>query len=258
MTTLLNYQRGGSGATVILIHGLFGAMDNLNILAKHLQQKFDVIQVDVRNHGDSFHHSSMDYEDLAMDIFNLLDHLNVERCHVVGHSMGGKIAMQCALTQPNRIHSLIVADIAPVQYPPHHKQILSGLKAIDPQTINQRKDADNLLAEYEPALGVRQFLLKNLVKSEQGYQWRANIDNIANAYHQITKPVKNDAQYTGPVLFIKGGNSDYITNENRAAIGKRFPHAKARVITNAGHWLHAEKPQEFNRIVEQFIEKNEV
>ncbi|TLU67479.1 alpha/beta fold hydrolase [Thalassotalea litorea] len=258
MTTLLNYQRGGAGATVILIHGLFGAMDNLNHLAKALQEKCDVIQVDVRNHGDSFHHHSMEYDDLANDVFHLMDHLNIEQCHFVGHSMGGKIAMQCALTQPNRCKSLVVADIAPVAYPPHHNQIIAGLKAINVESIRQRRDADKILAEYEPTLGVRQFLLKNLVKSEHGYQWRASIDNIADSYLHITKPVRQDCQYSGPVLFIKGENSDYIVNEYRAAIGKLFPNAKARVIKDTGHWLHAEKPLEFNRVVEHFIEKNDV
>ncbi|QDP01085.1 alpha/beta fold hydrolase [Thalassotalea sp. PS06] len=256
MTALLNYQRNGNGPTIILIHGLFGAMDNLNVLAKSLIENFDVIQVDVRNHGDSFHHVSMDYADLANDVLTLLDHLQIAKCHLFGHSMGGKIAMQCALTAPNRCKSLIVADIAPVDYPPHHNDIIRGLKAINPEQISKRNEADKILAEFEPNLGVRQFLLKNLVKSERGYKWRASIDNIAASYYQIGKTVKQDGQYLGPVLFIKGENSDYILNEYRDAIGKLFPKAKARVIADTGHWLHAEKPQEFNRIVQQFIETN--
>ncbi|TKB45627.1 alpha/beta fold hydrolase [Thalassotalea mangrovi] len=257
MTTLLNFQRAGSGATVLLIHGLFGALENLNALAKSLQKEFDVIQVDVRNHGDSFHNSSMSYNDLANDIFYLLDHLNIKKCHFFGHSMGGKIAMQCALTDPDRCLSLIVADIAPVQYPPHHNEILAGLNAVKPEQLTQRRDADEILSRYVSTPGVRQFLLKNLVKTDSGYRWRASIDNISKSYDQISMPVRQDRKYQGPVLFIKGENSDYITSEHRPTIAKLFPTARARVITGTGHWLHAEKPQEFNRIVSQFIEKNQ-
>ncbi|WNC70687.1 alpha/beta fold hydrolase [Thalassotalea psychrophila] len=250
---LLNHVIRGEGEPLILIHGLFGSLENLNMVAKALANNFKVISVDVRNHGGSLHHKSMNYGEMSNDIFALLDHLNINTCDILGHSMGGKIAMQCALSKPERINKLIVADIAPVEYPPHHNEIIAGLLSINISDISNRQDADKQLAGYVAEPGVRQFLLKNLVKAESGFTWRANIKDIANDYKSIAQGFSLNQQFNGPTLFIKGGNSNYITSKHQTVISTLFPHAKAKIIQGAGHWLHAEKTIAFNKIVNDFL-----
>lgn len=250
---LLNHVIRGEGKPLVLIHGLFGSLENLNMVAKALADTFKVISIDVRNHGSSFHHKSMNYQELSNDIFTLLDHLQINFCDILGHSMGGKIAMQCALSQPGRINKLIVADIAPVEYPPHHNEIIAGLLSINVNDIGNRRDADKQLSNYVKEAGVRQFLLKNLVKVESGFAWRANITDIANDYNSIAQGFTLEQQFNGPTLFIKGANSNYITSDHQTVISTLFPSAKAKIIQGAGHWLHAEKTVAFNKIVHDFL-----
>jgi len=256
-TPTLHYKQYGSGQNIILIHGLFGSLENLNALAKTLSQHFCVTSVDVRNHGDSFHENAMNYIDLATDVINTLDHLLINNCIVLGHSMGGKIAIQIALMQPKRISKLIVADIAPVQYPPHHLTIINGLKSLDFAKIITRKDADKQLSHFVKEVGIRQFLLRNLTKDTQGqFTLKCNIANISNCYQQIMQEnTLNEEQlpYQGPALFIKGGNSNYIQIKHKDAINALLPNSKAKIIQGAGHWLHAEKPVAFNKLVSDFI-----
>lgn len=254
-TPLLNFAIRGEGEPVLLIHGLFGSLENLNMIARELESHYQVISVDVRNHGSSFHHESMSYSDMATDIFDLLDHLKIDKVSVLGHSMGGKIAMQCALSKAERINKLIVADIAPVLYPPHHNKIITGLLSIDLTAINNRQDADKQLAKFVEEAGVRQFLLKNLVKGEQGFYWRANINAIESDYQNIAKGQVSSSPFIGETLFIKGGNSTYILAEHRPVITQLFPNSKGRIIQGTGHWLHAEKPAAFNKIVKDFLAK---
>lgn len=255
--TILNYKQLGSGEHVVLIHGLFGNLDNLNMVAKPLSEKYCVTSIDVRNHGHSFHQNNMDYNELAQDIINVLDHLSIENCILLGHSMGGKIAIQTALTQPTRIKKLIVADIAPVDYPPHHAEIINGLKSIDLSKVTTRRDADKQLAATVDNVGIRQFLLKNLALNEDNkLSFTCCLDFISQCYSQIMKA--NDlpegaSPYGGPTLFIKGGDSDYILPKYKEAIAQLLPNSKAKVIQGVGHWLHAEKPTAFNKIVTNFI-----
>jgi len=254
---ILNHQQRGSGAHIVLIHGLFGSLENLNMVAKPLSSSFCVTSVDVRNHGDSFHSDDMEYSELAQDIINLLDHLKIETCILLGHSMGGKIAIQVALEHPERVSKLLIADIAPVSYPPHHLEIIKGLQAIDLSTVKKRKDADEQLAPFVDNTGIRQFLLRNLALNEQGeFSFKCSLDDIALCYRQIMKANKlpcNKVAFTGPTLFIKGGDSDYILPEYRDTIEKLLPQSKAKIIQGAGHWLHAEKTIAFNKIVADFI-----
>lgn len=250
---ILNYVIRGSGKPVLLIHGLFGSLENLNMVARELEKHYQVISIDVRNHGKSFQHPSMNYNDLSRDVLHLLEHLNIEQLAILGHSMGGKIAMQFALNHPSMVTKLIVADIAPVLYPPHHNQIIAGLQSIDIEHINNRQEADQQLAKYVEEPGIRQFLLKNLGKNTDGLYWRANIEFIANDYQNIAQGQQSDKPFQGDTLFIKGGNSDYINTEHRSKIAALFPNAKARIIQGTGHWLHAEKPQSFNKIVINFL-----
>ncbi len=256
---LLNFQQMGQGEDIVLIHGLFGSLENLNMVAKHLAQFYRVTSVDVRNHGDSFHYNDMAYPELAKDIVRLLDHLDIGQCHLLGHSMGGKVAIQTALAHAHRINKLIVADIAPVQYPGHHQQIISGLQAIDLSIVKKRMDADKQLREYVNELGVRQFLLRNLAMDSQGnFTFKCSLDYISQCYPQImqanTLNSDKEQAFTGETLFIKGGNSNYILPEHKPAIAKLLPKAKAKIIQGAGHWLHAEKTTAFNKIVTDFLQ----
>ncbi|MFT5635784.1 MAG: esterase [Cognaticolwellia sp.] len=253
MAKLLNYQQSGNGKDIILIHGLFGRLENLNMVAKALAKNFRVTSVDVRNHGDSFHHSVMNYPTMAQDIADVMQHLAINSAVVLGHSMGGKIAMELALTTPELVEKLIVADIAPVEYPPHHSQIITGLKSLDFSVLKQRKDADKQLAKHVDDVGVRQFLLRNLSTKNGQLSFKCSIDNIAKNYPQIMKTYQGSNSYQGPTLFIKGVNSDYILPEHRTEILRLFPQSRARVIQGAGHWLHAEKTIAFNRSVEGFL-----
>lgn len=252
-STLVNFQQQGSGEHLILIHGLFGSLENLNMVAKVLAQSYCITSLDVRNHGKSFHENNMDYNCLAQDVIKLMDHLNIEQANILGHSMGGKIAMQLALTFPERVKKLIVADIAPVKYPAHHTRIIEGLKAIDLSQVKKRSDADKQLAPYVDNIGVRQFLLRNLATENGQYYFQCSLEYIANGYDQIMQGYEGDAKFDKPTLFIKGGNSDYIQMEHKAVIDKILPSSSVKIIQNAGHWLHAEKTTAFNKIVSDFL-----
>lgn len=251
--TLLNFQQSGTGPNIILIHGLFGSLENLNMVAKHLSQNFCVTQVDVRNHGRSFHENNMEYSELAQDVIKVMDNLNIDSAHILGHSMGGKIAMQLALTHPQRVEKLIVADIAPVKYPPHHQEILKGLQAIDLSLVKNRNDADKQLATYVDNAGVRQFLLRNLTQQNGLFSFKCNLAYITQCYGQIMKAYQGSESFDQPTLFIKGSLSDYIKAEYRDSILTLFPNSKAKIIQGAGHWLHAEKTTAFNKIVSDFL-----
>jgi len=254
----LNYQQLGHGEHIVLIHGLFGSLENLNMVAKNLSKYYCVTSVDVRNHGKSFHQEGMNYKDLAQDVITLLNNLSIESCHILGHSMGGKIAMQIALSNPKIVKKLIIADIAPVKYPAHHLTIIEGLQAIDLTKIQKRKDADNQLAKYVENVGVRQFLLRNIEINEQSkFKFKCNLNNIEQGYQQIMQSNENhdNQAFIGDTLFIKGGDSDYILPEHQNIIKALFPNAKAKVIQGAGHWLHAEKTIAFNKIVLDFLAK---
>ena len=168
----------------------------------------------------------MEYSELALDVKQLLDELNIDSCYILGHSMGGKVAMQLALDSPNYVIKLIVADIAPVQYPAHHNHIIEGLKSIDLSSINSRKDADTQLAKFVEEPGVRQFLLRNLTQSKSAdrkFEFKCNLTFIDECYHQIAKGYEGDATFNKPTLFVKGSESNYITAEHRAKIGRALP-----------------------------------
>ncbi|WP_105168192.1 alpha/beta fold hydrolase [Pseudoalteromonas sp. T1lg23B] len=256
---LLNYTQTGSGPDVILMHGLFGSLDNLNIVAKALAEHFTVTNVDLRNHGLSFHDNVMDYPTMASDVIALMDHLKIDKAHLVGHSMGGKVAMQVAMQAEQRVVRLAILDIAPVAYHSRHDSIIAGLKsvadAVASAKIQNRSEADIIMAQHIEELGVRQFLLKSLAKNEQSeLAWRFNLAAICNNYSKITANINATHSCLCDTLFIKGNNSDYILPEHKDAITQCFSNAKAKVIHGAGHWLHAEKPQSVNRSIIDFLQ----
>ncbi len=250
----LNYQTSGEGPAVFLIHGLFGDLGNLKMLAKDLIPNYQVILVDVRNHGLSPHSNSMGYRDLAQDIIEIADQLSLTRYSLVGHSMGGKLAMSVAFNDKERVSKLVVADMAPVVYLHNkHDNVFNGLNAVNLAEISSRSDADKQLAEHIEEMGVRQFLLKSLYRSDKGFGWRFNINALYDQYQQIIGWPYTDQIFTGDTLFIKGQNSDYIKAADKAEFARQFPNASAKIIQGTGHWLHAEKPQIFNRLVSEFL-----
>ena len=251
----LNYLDQGSGEPVVLMHGLFGSLNNLGSLTRSLLDKNRVIGIDLRNHGDSPHQQAMDYPLMAADVIELLDDLGIATANLIGHSMGGKVAMQIALTYPERLNKMVIVDIAPVNYESHHGDILDGLKQLSETEITSRTEADKLLAAYEPEIGVRAFLLKNLKKLPTGgYGLRLNLTSIVANYHTSLVVAPQGEPFPGEVLFVKGENSSYIQTQHREMILNLFPAAKIKTMTGTGHWLHAEKPETFNKLVHHFLE----
>jgi len=258
---LLNYQiKQGSNLDsdnktkiIFIIHGLFGSLSNLSALSKELQAYSHVILIDVRNHGQSPQCDSMSYPEMVDDIFKLADHLDAQEFSIIGHSMGGKIAMGCALTHPKRIKKLIIADIAPVCYPDKHSEVFNGLLLLNLKKIKNRLEADEHLSRYIESPDVRQFLLKSLRKQGLTFNFLFNLTALANNYEYIRGWPFNDKTFSGPTLFIKGGSSDYILPEHQKTIMKQFPNAQPKIIANTGHWLHAEKAKTFNRLVTEFF-----
>lgn len=239
---------------MILLHGLFGMGDNLGALSRALSTQYQVISVDLRNHGRSPWADSMALADMAGDVIALLDRLGVEMADVVGHSLGGKVAMQVALDYPNRVRRLVVADIAPVEYAGNHDEVFKALAAVTLSTVQSRSEVAAILAEQLEEEGVPQFLLKSLYRTEQGsYAWRMNVGTLFERYQQLRAGYDGSGQFNGPTLFIKGENSNYVQAQHQSCIEKLFPHYRFKIIQGTGHWLHVEKPAVFNGLVERFL-----
>lgn len=255
----MNFVTSGQGEAVLLIHGLFGNLDNLKSLGQVLEANHQVIRIDVPNHGLSEHWTQMDYPSLAKAMVALLDKLKLERVHIVGHSMGGKIAMATALAYPERIISLVAADIAPVAYQPRHDLVFAALESLPLEGHTDRRFALAHLIAGGIDEATAQFLLKNLQRTETGFRWKMNLSGLKACYPNIigwhNQPSALEQVYTGPSLFIRGGDSNYVTAEHREEIMRQFPAVQAKTLEGCGHWLHAQKPAIFNRIVSEFIDK---
>ncbi|UJF20738.1 alpha/beta fold hydrolase [Shewanella sp. OMA3-2] len=253
----MHYVISGAGEPVILIHGLFGNLDNLKSLGASLESDFQVVRVDLPNHGLSEHWSTMDYPSLSKSIIALIDELGFNSVKIVGHSMGGKIAMATALLYPERVNSLVVADIAPVTYQPRHQTVFAGLSSLVLDKDTNRKAALVHLIDSGIDEGTAQFLLKNLQRTDDGFEWRMNLTGLINCYDRIIGWQLTDDNrplaYDKPCLFIRGGESNYVMAEHRDAIVAQFPQVTAKTINGADHWLHAQKPEIFNRIVANFL-----
>ncbi|CCG86612.1 esterase [Erwinia piriflorinigrans] len=234
---------------LVLIHGLFGSLDNLGVLARGLKDDRRLIQLDVRNHGVSGRAAEMDYPLMAQDILDTLDGLQVERFGVIGHSMGGKIAMTLAALAPERVAGMVVIDIAPVAYRTrHHDQIFTALRAVTVAGITRRSDAAKLMRETLAEEGVIQFLLKSFHEGE----WRFNVPVLWECYDRLIGWGAQPA-WPHPVLFIRGELSPYLDDEYRDELLAQFPQARAHVIAGAGHWVHAEKPDAVLRAIRRFF-----
>lgn len=251
----LNYKKLGEGQALIILHGLFGSLDNWMTLAKKWSENYQVWIVDQRNHGQSPHSDEFDYSLMAEDLKNFIEEHQIDRPIILGHSMGGKTAMEFAVNYPNSLKKLIVVDIAPVSYQVHHYGIIEALESVDLDKVQSRKDAEEQLKSKIKEFGIRQFLLKNLYrKSKEEYAWRFNLPIIKKQIVPISEWSISDKTYEGDTLFISGENSDYILPEYGAEIAAKFPNYELEEIANAGHWVHAEAPEEFSKAVEGFLE----
>lgn len=254
---ILHHRVVGSGPAIVLIHGLFGSRDNLQTLAGLLSQYYRVVTLDLRNHGDSPRADNMNLFAMAEDIYQTMTSLDESRFAILGHSLGGKVAMMTALQYPNSVAALIVADIAPVTYGVHrHNDVFAALKALPLTSMKTRSEALSFMREtlHEPELA--DFLLKGLRKADEGgFQLKYNVPVLIEDYQSIAGWPDVDASYDGPVRFIRGSESDYINADHASAIQRYFPAASLRTIEGAGHWLHAQKPVAFNRLVERFLQE---
>ena len=252
----LNYKTFGQGDPLIILHGLFGTLDNWQTFAKHFASHYSVYLVDQRNHGRSPHTPDMNYPAMAEDLKQFMEANWIYQSHIIGHSMGGKAAMQFALEYPDMVDKLVVVDIAPKAYTPAHQAIYDALLSVDLDQISERREADAILKPKIADRAIRQFLLKNLSrKPGQGYRWKMNLEALHRHYGEILGAISSDDPYEGPTLFIRGERSDYITDADRAAIEALFPNASIETVRAAGHWVHAEQPGAMQRLISDFLER---
>ncbi len=251
----LKYTIQGTGEAIILIHGLFGAGNNLGRLSCALSKNYMVVSPDLRNHGKSPICQEMDYPSMALDIVELIDDLGLSKASLIGHSMGGKIAMQVALNYAHKVEKIIIGDILPIDYKPDIQiNAINGLNAIVSSKPSSRKQADEILSKYISDLATKEFLLKNLTLEKNGkYSVKVFMKSIsANYSRKLTKAITGKP-FEGPTLFIKGGKSDYIQEQYFEDTLQLFPKSHHITIDEAGHWLHIEKTIEFNKTIIKFL-----
>jgi len=250
----LNYKSMGQGPALIILHGLFGSLDNWVSHARFFSTEFTVYIIDQRNHGKSPHDDVWNYGVMADDLRDFMDDHGIYQAHLVGHSMGGKVVMQFAADYPERIMKLVVADMAPKSYSPHHTAILEALMGLDLAQIYNRKAADTQLTHAIPTFMTRQFLLKSLKRADQNtFTWKFNLPVIYRDYEKILEKVEVDPPFEGPTLFLYGGKSTYLTAEDPEWIRALFPQAVFECLEGAGHWLHAEAPDAFQKALTRFL-----
>jgi len=248
-------RSAGEGPAVVLLHGLFGSGANLGALSRSLRDAYSVYSPDLPNHGRSDRLAAPDLPGMAAALGHWMDREGLDRVHLVGHSLGGKVAMQCALGDPARVASLVVADIAPVAYPPRHDGVFAALAAVAEGQCVDRAAAADAMARHVQDEAVIGFLLASLQRGAGGtMEWRFDRRGIESAYPALLAAPAGGSPYAGAVLFIKGGDSDYILEDHRPAITTLFPAATVTVMPGCGHWLHAERPELFNGIVRRFLD----
>jgi esterase len=251
----LHVRHAGSGPPVILLHGLFGSGANLGGLSRALREHFSVYSLDLPSHGRSQWLQPLTMSTLTAAVEDGLDHAAYGCAHVVGHSLGGKVAMELALSRPGQVASLTVADIAPVAYSARHDAVFAALEAVAQARCVSRESAASLMREYLVEETVVQFLLTSLVRTGDSVMaWRFDWRGISDAYSSFLAAPVGGRSYEGPVQFIRGAESDYIRKEHHPAIDVLFPRASLQVIPGAGHWLHAEQASAFNELVLRFLQ----
>lgn len=244
----------GSGQPLLILHGFLGMSDNWKTLGIQFAADFQVHILDLRNHGRSLHSEGFSYELMVQDVFEYCQTHNLENINIIGHSMGGKVAMLLATKHPELVDKLIVADIGPKFYPQHHQDILAGLNAVDFSKKPSRNEVEEIMSKYIPDFGTRQFLMKNLYWQEPGQlAFRFNLEVFNTKMDEIGVPLPENLIFEKPTLFIRGGNSNYILDSDFENIKHHFPNSTIETIPNVGHWLHAENPTAFYQKVSSFL-----
>lgn len=252
--TDLNYKELGQGHPILILHGLFGTLDNWQTIAKYLAEDFSVYMLDLRNHGRSPHLDDMNYALMAEDVRQFMEAHWLHEAYVMGHSMGGKVAMQLALDNPDMVEKLIVVDIAPRTYSGSHYEIFAALLSLDLAHISDRAEAEAHLYQYEKDPGVVQFLMKNLSrKKEGGFEWKMNLPVIHQHYPEILANITGEHPFEHPALFIRGARSRHIQDSDLPEIQRLFPAAQIETIADAGHWVHADQPAALLEQVKRFL-----
>ena len=252
----LNFQVQGEGLPLIILHGFLGSLDNWRAVSKRLSAAYKVYSVDLRNHGASPHSQIMSYPVMAEDLREFFASHNILEAHLLGHSMGGKVAMQFAVENPAQVDKLIVVDIAPKTYPSSQRSLLEILRGLRLGAFKSFGDIDAALAPLIRNSGLRQFLLKNLARdSGIGFRWKIDLDALIKNYDELAKSIAVKGIFNKPTCFIRGGKSKYIQDEDSGLIKRTFPKAEIVTIPTAGHWVHAEATEEFLQIVDDFLVK---
>jgi esterase len=250
----LYHQSQGTGRPLIILHGLFGSSDNWRGVAKQLATHAQVIRVDLRNHGQSPHSDEMSYDLMADDVAELMADLKLEQVDVIGHSIGGKVAMALAARYPEKLRRLLVVDMAPKWYPDRHSDIFEALLALDLSQFTKRSEVDVALATTIADKGIRQFLLMNLALSDGKLQWRINLQGLSEHYSELLQAVCEGQVIEQPTLFLRGDLSNYIEQDDEVTIKQTFPNSDITIVEQAGHWIHAERPDLFLSHVNQFFD----
>lgn len=248
------YGQEKSGTPLLVFHGLFGMLDNWASFGKEFGELFPTHLIDLRNHGKSFHSEEMNLDAMAEDILNYMKFHQLEKVNLLGHSLGGKTVMTFAISYPEKVAQLIVVDMSPKAYPPHHQGIIKALQSVDFSVVKSRQEVDGILSEYIHEQPVIQFLAKNLYWTEDKHlAWRFNLKTLAEKYNDfVSSPIKYGT-FEGKTLFIGGANSHYILPQDHFLIKQQFPNAEVTYIANAAHWVQADNPKDFNSAVKDFL-----
>jgi len=265
----LFYRKFGEGVPIVILHGLYGSSDNWVTIGRALSEEYEVWLVDLRNHGKSPHSPEHNYDVMQSDLKEFIDGNQINKTILIGHSMGGKVVMQFAVNNPERISHLIVLDISPKSYlfslniesdTLNHKNIMESMLEVNFGGIKHRNELDDLLSKKIRSNRIRQFILKNVKRKEdKSFGWRLNIQALYNNLEKILDGFSVSGQSFGDeitgfsILFVKGGNSEYITEDDKGRIQDIFPYAEFKTIQNAGHWLHAEQPDDLLKTIKNFI-----
>ena len=251
---LASQTYGSSGAPIIVLHGLFGSRENWHSMCLRLAHRFRVFSLDQRNHGASPHASPMDYPTMAEDVREFIAGQALGPAHLLGHSMGAKTAMQLALIHPELVRSITSVDMAPREYTPRHQKIIDGLLSLNLEAASSRHELEQALAAFVPDLATRRFLLKNARHSPRGFHWRMGLRQIAQNYPHLRAAVAG-SPFSGPALFLRGEQSDYLLESDTASIRRLFPKAEMRTVPQAGHLVHMDNPDAFLNEVLDFVQR---
>lgn len=250
----LAYRKFGSGEPLVILHGLFGSSINWNSIGKEFSNYFTVYLIDQRNHGKSFHSNVFDYDALSKDLLGFIIEHQIDKINLLGHSMGGKVALRFSADHPEKLINLIIVDIGLRKFEFKDCALLDAMCKLNLKLMQARSEIDNFLSDSIPHLSLRQFIMQNIQRTKSGdFAWRINLSVLVKEIHQIGAEIKMNKVYDKPCLFITGENSDYVLDANKLEISKWFSKVKYHKIKDAGHWVHFDNPLAFVESVKRFL-----